>query len=95
MHSNSLKIDTKGVVIADNGGKGVAVSAVSFVPDKDFMFVKSDEQFKSGDEYVLTVPFSGNITDNLVGYYKSSYVDKKTNQTKSVSYNEKRYGTRA
>jgi len=70
--------------VANGGGKVVPVSSVSFVPTKELMYVKAAEQFKSGDEYLLTIPFMGNITDDLVGYYKSSYVDKETNQTKFV-----------
>lgn len=85
LHSNKLKIDTKAVVIVDGGGKVVPVSGVSFVPEKELMYVKSSQNMKSGDEYVLTVPFMGNITDDLVGYYKSNYVDKETNQTRFVA----------
>lgn len=82
LHSNSLNIDTKGVVVASSGGQGFPVSSVSFVTKTELMYVKSSEKFKSGGEYVLTVPFTGNITNDLVGYYKSSYVDKDTNQTR-------------
>jgi len=82
LHSSNLNVDTKGVSIVDGGGKVVPVSGVSFVPKQEFMYVKSPEAFKSGEEYVLTVPFGGNITDDLVGYYKSSYVDAEANQTR-------------
>jgi len=82
LHSNGLNVDTKSVVVANGGGNVVPVDSVSFDPKKELMYVKSTANFKSGDEYVLTIPFSGNITDDLVGYYKSSYVDKENNQTR-------------
>jgi len=82
LHSNSLDIDTKSVVVANGGGNVVPVGSVAFDPKKELMYVKSTENFKPGDEYVLTIPFTGNITDDLVGYYKSSYVDKENNQTR-------------
>lgn len=85
LHSNSLSIDTKTVVIANGGGKVVPVSNVSFDSKTERMYVKSAQEFKSGVEYVLTIPFMGNITNDLVGYYKSSYVDKETNQTRFVT----------
>lgn len=84
LHSNNLDVDTKSVTIADGGGKVVPVSSVTFVPKTERMYVKSSEQFKTGGEYVLTIPFVGNITDDLVGYYKSSYVDAETNETRFV-----------
>lgn len=85
LHSNSLDIDTKSVVVANSGENVVPVSSVTFDPKKELMYVKSTENFKPGDEYVLTIPFTGNITDDLVGYYKSSYVDKENNQTRCVT----------
>lgn len=84
LHSNKLLIDTKAVVITDGSGKVVPVSGVSFVPEKELMYVKSSQNLKFGDDYALTIPFMGNITDDLVGYYKSNYVDKETNQTRFV-----------
>ena len=84
LHSNSLNIDTNSVVVANSGENVIPVGSVSFDPKKELMHVKSTENFKPGDEYVLTIPFMGNITDNLVGYYKSSYVDKENNQTRCV-----------
>lgn len=82
LHSNNLNVNTKGVSIVDSYGKVIPVNDVSFVPKREFMYVKSSEKFKSGEKYILTVPFAGNITDDLVGYYKSSYVDMETNQTR-------------
>lgn len=84
LHSNNLNINTEGVAVSDGGGKVVAVTGVAFVPKTELMHVKSAEKFKPGNEYVLTIPFMGNITDDLVGYYRSSYIDKETNQTRFV-----------
>jgi len=84
LHSNSLDIDTKSVVVANSGENVVPVGSVSFDPKKELMYVKSTVNFKPGDEYVLTIPFMGNITDDLVGYYKSSYVEKENNKTRYV-----------
>lgn len=84
LHANKMDVDVKGVKITNGGGKPVPVSGVSFVPAKELMYVRSSGKFKAGDEYVLTVPFAGNITDDLVGYYRSSYVDKETNRTRCV-----------
>ncbi|XP_008179639.1 aminopeptidase 1-like [Acyrthosiphon pisum] len=84
LHSASLNIDTKSVVVANCGENVIQVSSVSFDPDKELMHVKSTVNFKPCDEYVLTIPFTGNLTDDLVGYYRSSYVDKESNQTRCV-----------
>jgi len=84
LHSNSLNIDTESVVVVNGFGAICPLDSISFDPKKDLMYVKSTENFKSGEKYVLNIRFTGNITDQLAGYYKSSYVDKESNQTKCV-----------
>jgi len=84
LHSNSLNIDTENVVVVNTFGFIFPVDSVSFDPKKDLMYVKSTEKFKPRDKYVLKIPFTGNITDQLAGYYRSSYVDKESNQTRCV-----------
>ncbi|XP_029342693.1 aminopeptidase N isoform X2 [Acyrthosiphon pisum] len=82
LHSKSLNIDTKSVVVANGGENVIPVSSVSFIPDKELMHVKSTVNFKACDEYVLTIPFTGNLTEEWIGYYIRSYVDKESNQTR-------------
>lgn len=84
LHARDLDIDTKSVAVISGGGKIMPVTDVLFAPKKEFMYVKSSENFELGEEYVLTTIFMGNISNNLSGYYKSSYVDKETNQTRFV-----------
>ncbi|XP_050540509.1 aminopeptidase N-like [Daktulosphaira vitifoliae] len=85
LHSANLTIDNTGVVITNGGDKAYQVNSVTLDPSKEFMYVQSSEKFKAGDDYILTIPFSGNLTDSLVGYYKSSYVDRETNKTKWIA----------
>lgn len=82
LHSMNLNVNNNSVSIVDSHRKIVPVNCVSFVPEKNFMYVNSSEKFKLGNEYVLTIKFAGNINDDLVGYYRSTYVDKQTNQTR-------------
>lgn len=82
LHSTNLNVDPKNVVITNKRGSAMPVSKVSYNIEKQFMYVKSTDQFKVGSIYTLTIPFMGNITDDLVGYYRSSYVDEETHKTK-------------
>nr|BAH72588.1 ACYPI001900 [Acyrthosiphon pisum] len=84
LHSTSLNIDTKSVVVANGGENVIPVSSVSFDPDKELMHVKSTVNFKPCDEYLLTIPFTSNLTDDSVGYFRRNYVDKESNQTRCV-----------
>lgn len=84
LHAGEIDVDAGGVRIADGAGKPVRLMGVSFMPAWDFMTVVSYGGFGAGREYVLTVPFAGNITEGLVGYYRSSYADRATGRTRYV-----------
>ncbi|XP_003240500.1 aminopeptidase N isoform X1 [Acyrthosiphon pisum] len=90
LHSTSLNIDTKSVVVANGDGNVIPVGSVSFDTDKEFMNVKSTVNFKPCDEYLLTIPFTGNLTDDVAGYCRRSYVDTESNQTRwlAITYFE-------
>lgn len=79
LHASQLYIDPREVKIDEGNGKVMALDRVLFDPDRELMFVKSTTVLKVNEEYLLTIPFAGNITDNLVGYYRSSFVDKMFN----------------
>lgn len=84
LHAMDLDIDTNSVAVISGGGKIVPVTGVSYAPEKEFMYIKSSENFELGEKYVLTTAFVGNISNDLFGYYKSSYLDEETNETRFV-----------
>lgn len=71
-------------MIKNYNGNNVPVSNVRFDQLTSRMFVSSTKILASGTKYVLTIPFIGKLTTNGSGYYVSSYIDEKTNQTKFV-----------
>lgn len=82
LHTSHLDIDARQVKVSTTTGKRIPVGSVLVVPVTELMHVHTGGEMKAGKEYVLTVPFAGNITDDLVGYYRSKYVDKATDQTR-------------
>ena len=57
-----------------------ATVKVSSVELKDqFLTFKLSESLKQNEDYTLFIPFRGNLTKSLVGFYLSSYVDSNKN----------------
>ena len=48
---------------------------------RDFFKANFSRNCQQGSIYILHIEYVGNISKNLVGFYRSSYIDKKTNQT--------------
>lgn len=65
----------------DRSGKLMTIVNVEFDGLHDFMIVNVKEKLLKGHRYLLNIPFEAELTQGLLGYYRSSYIDRKT-QTK-------------
>lgn len=52
--------------------------------ENEFFVVKTNEMLDAGQIYLLHLPFQGELTEDLIGYYRSSYLDRGSNSTKYV-----------
>ncbi|XP_012252262.2 aminopeptidase N-like [Athalia rosae] len=50
----------------------------SYDIDKDFLSIHTNETLPIGT-YVLTIHYTGNLRDDMIGFYKSSYIDLEGN----------------
>lgn len=51
-----------------------------FVPKHDYLIIYPQNILSKFKKYVVKIPFEGPLTGSLLGYYRSSYQDKKTGQ---------------
>lgn len=49
-----------------------------FLPKNDYLIIYPQSILSKFKKYVVQIPFEGPLTPGLLGYYRSSYVDKKT-----------------
>jgi aminopeptidase N len=79
LHSWTLKIRrdyTHLSMVDDDGvenGQQIDVKNQFFVDEKQFLVLETKEELQKGKEYILKMKYLGQITDNLQGFYKSSY----------------------
>ncbi|XP_012259227.2 aminopeptidase N-like isoform X2 [Athalia rosae] len=62
--------------------KEIVVTDVIVKDDSDVVVIKLNKPFKKGDVYKLYIRFTGILNDVLQGFYRSSYVDLATKETR-------------
>ncbi|XP_065352034.1 aminopeptidase N-like [Cloeon dipterum] len=80
VHSTDLILNTDQVRVGDK-----EIIGHEFDTRNEFYIIKLKEELKSGSKYVIEIPFEGNLTTSLKGYYRSSYKDKATGDIKWVA----------
>jgi hypothetical protein len=76
----SLEDDEKGDATITNGS--VAIRAHEYDMDRNFYIVILQEILVPGSKYRIYIQYLALLSDELVGFYRSSYVDKATNETR-------------
>lgn len=64
------------------GRRYVPIKSVDLIEEHDFLVIHLKETIKKNTIYELYIPFGAELTDQLTGYYKSSYFDKTLKQKK-------------
>ena len=54
----------------------------AYDPDREFYNVSVEDRLQPGHVYSLYIEYTGILSDELAGFYRSSYVDKATNETR-------------
>ena len=83
VHVLDLTIHEVGVTYLDSGD-AVEVARHFEAKENQFLVVETREEVAAGSKVQLSLRFSGSLTNSIVGFYKSQYVNSKTGQTRSV-----------
>ncbi|XP_065349188.1 aminopeptidase Ey-like [Cloeon dipterum] len=83
LHSRGLNLTTDDVNVTDNAtGHNLQIAGHEIDAENSFYIIHLNEELKSGHKYIIDIPYTGALTTNLAGYYRSSYKDKATGTTK-------------
>lgn len=85
LHSKNLNITTSEITVTKLSGDGKAndnkiiLDRTEFDTEFDFFIIHTKEKLEKGSQYEIHIPFAGELGTTLLGYYRSSYMDKKSN----------------
>ncbi|KAL5285219.1 ENPEP.2 family protein [Megaselia abdita] len=87
VHSKYLNITTEGLWRVSKNGedKKKIEPSLTFNHEKfEYWITEFTDVLESG-EYAITYNFNGSLTDRIVGFYQSSYLDEATNETRYIA----------
>ncbi|XP_037727912.1 aminopeptidase Ey-like [Drosophila subpulchrella] len=88
LHSKNLTINESEITLRQIKGEGNpdnCVTSTSVNPTHDFYILNTCKELLAGHVYELNLPFSAELNRQLEGYYRSSYLDPVTNETRWIS----------
>ncbi|XP_019622953.1 PREDICTED: aminopeptidase Ey-like isoform X2 [Branchiostoma belcheri] len=85
LNSRLLNITDGSVSLLTARGETVDVKRWFLYPENEFFVVQAAQILQRGENYVLSVSFSGVLRDDLRGFYRSSYLDHLTGETRHLA----------
>ncbi|XP_078666409.1 aminopeptidase Ey-like [Branchiostoma floridae x Branchiostoma belcheri] len=85
LNSRLLNITDGSVSLETATGETVGVKRWFLYPENEFFVVQAVRNLQRGENYVLSVSFSGVLRDDLRGFYRSSYLDHLTGETRHLA----------
>lgn len=77
LHAKNLTIDAKKIELFEvSQNEVMKIRNVEFMPKHDFLIIYPQSILSKFRKYVVKIPFEGSLDTDLVGYYRSSYLDK-------------------
>lgn len=79
LHAKNLSIDLKKIELREESGDELLkIRNVELMPVNDFLIIYPQKILSKLRKYVVKIPFEGTLDTDLLGYYRSSYVDKES-----------------
>lgn len=82
LHVKNIDMDVSSLRLSSVGDEGVPVPKISRTSqdkDKQFFILHMENELQDGIDYKISAKFLARLSDNLSGFYRSSYKDKDGN----------------
>lgn len=90
LHAKSLNITTGDVHISALSSNdkecnhNLTIARTEFQNELDFFVIHMNDTIEKGCRLELVIPFQNDLKDDLEGYYRNSYINKRTNEKRYV-----------
>ena len=78
---NMKNLTVKNITLHDLNKTAIKVNSFTSDEVHEFLIITLDDKLKKGNQYLLTVSYSGVVNDQLTGFYRSRSADKNGNLT--------------
>jgi len=73
-----MTLDNDTVTVEEIGGDKMTITSYNYDKDREFFIAKLEKKLIPGRNYSIKIHFVANLNDNLKGFYRSKFKDKKT-----------------
>lgn len=83
LHAKHLNISSDEIVLHQLNGdvrRPLSINKTEFQEEFDFFIVHTNDVLEKDSQYEIFIPFKSDLSKGLLGFYRSSYVDKQTNE---------------
>lgn len=83
LHAKHLNISTDSLSIYQLNGndrRPLSINRTEAKEEFDFFIIRTNEILEKDSQYEVFIPFKSELSKGLLGFYRSSYVDKRTNE---------------
>lgn len=81
LHISTGKIFVKNITSSEKQ-KDLEILSVKSIVTDSFLEITLNNILNPDEKYLVTLAFHAELKEGLQGYYRSSYIDRKTNQVK-------------
>ena len=75
-HSKNLDLKNYNLYSLDTAeNESISILDIDFDSIREFAIISIDQDCKFNSTYLLNINYTGDISENLTGFYRSSYVD--------------------
>ena len=85
LHAADLTIENDTVTLMEKGGNNVKILNYDYDLDREFFIVNLDDDLLAGKTYVIKIHYTAYLKDNLKGFYRSVYKDRKTGKDEYIA----------
>ncbi|KAF2900753.1 hypothetical protein ILUMI_05437 [Ignelater luminosus] len=82
LHSKDLDIDESKIYIEDltENSLNVEIENCSYVDEHEFFIIGLNDKLMKNHDYQIFIPYMGNLSDGISGYFRRSYTDNTTEE---------------
>jgi len=88
LHAKHLNISSDEIVVhqlVGDGRRQLSVNKTEFQEEFDFFIVYTNDLLEKDSKYEIYIPFKSDLSKGLLGYYRSSYMDKQSNEKRWIA----------
>jgi len=85
LHVADMVVENDTITLMEKGGDAVDIFNIDYDLDREFIVVNLNAGIEEGKTYVIRIHYTAYLKDNLKGFYRSVYKDRKSGEEEYIA----------